>query len=123
MDFLYKFKPFNRRKDPRFQPKLVISCLLDYSDKDGQKIQCQAQVTDVSNSGALLEMGDVKFYPKNEVSMNFQLPGQQEQFTIHGRIIRTFRRKGQNFYHSGLKFVNKLEPGIKVLLDYARRYS
>ena len=123
MKFLYHFKPFNRREDLRVEPNVVINCVLEYIDNEGRKLITQAQITDVSGSGALLEMGEIKFYPKNRVSIIIQMPSQQEQFTIHARVVRTYRRKGQNTYHSGMKFVDRLEPGIQVLLDYARRYS
>lgn len=119
MKFIYKFKPFNRRKDERVQPCRLIKSICTYIDS-GKEIQVTPDIVDVSKGGLLIATQN-KIYPGTKIEIKLQFPEKKETISVHGEIRRTFRRHSQSWYFSGVRFLDKEEKGIQVLLDYALR--
>ena len=111
-----RLKPFNRRQDERFIPLHPLECVYT---KVGQGGDFSVSVMDISKGGLLLATGEDKIYPSTEVEMRFQLPNCQEAIYICGKIVRTYRWKEIAQYFSGVKFLNREDQGIKLVLDFA----
>lgn len=117
MRLLRRFGPFNRRRYPRIEPHQMIKCTCIYADS-GHPVECPSEILDVSRIGLLLMTNENKIYPHTEVEVRLQLPSHAETISIHGKVVRTYRRHLQSWYHSGIK-VKKNDPGIKLLVDFA----
>lgn len=117
-----RLKPFDRRKDIRFQIVHNIQCVCEYT-KSEQQVKCQAWICDISNGGLLITTGEEKIYPGAVVTIRFQIPSCQKTISVTEKIIRTYRRRTEHWYYSAVRFQNREEPEIKELLDFALRES
>lgn len=117
IQFIRKFSPFNRRQHPRFETNRSIKIVCIYA-QSGQKLDYSAEIVNISKAGILIMTNENKIYPKTEVEFRFQLPSRKEPISIHGRVLRTYRRHMQNCYYSGVEFKNKEEEGVGLLLDF-----
>ena len=114
---LRRFRPFNRRRYIRLEPRQVIKCVSIYMDA-GLPVECPSEIINVSRIGLLLMTNENKIYPRTEVKIKLRLPVYLEEISISGVVVRTFRRHLQSWYHSGVK-VKRSDPGIKLLVDFA----
>ncbi len=120
--FIRSLKPLDRRKNPRFQSRPPVECMCVYT-QSGKQLECSSAILDASIGGLLMMTGKNKIYPGTEVKIQFHIPSYPELISLTGKIIRTSRRLTDDNYSSAVKFQNKEEPGINLLLDFILRKS
>jgi len=69
----------------------------------------------------LITTGQDKVHVGKEVEIRCKLPDLSEGCSVHGKIVRTYKREYHNWHYSGIQFTNKAEKGIKLLLDFVNR--
>lgn len=120
--FVRDLKPFNRRKDPRFQSQRSIECMCVYTES-GKQLECSSEILDASRGGLLIMTDKNKIYPGREVKIQFHLPSYPKLISLTGKIIRTSRRFKGDTYFSAVKLQNRENPGIELLLSFILRKS
>ncbi|MCM8787074.1 MAG: PilZ domain-containing protein [Candidatus Omnitrophica bacterium] len=87
MNFLYKFRIFDRRKAKRYEVFPPIKCICSSSDLGYEGILSYILV--VSKIGLLFSVDKFQFPRLSSIKIQFQLPDNQEIFSINGIIVRT----------------------------------
>ncbi len=118
--YVLGIKPFNRRRHPRREPYGMILCACRCV-QDHQTVEFACEIANVSLGGVLLMTNKIKLYPHTAVEILFHLPGDAGLRSVRGAIVRTYRRQGQSWYYSGVKFSNPQERAVAELLQYAER--
>lgn len=113
---LYSHKPFDRRMHPRSFPKQEIECSC-IRDEFGQKVESPLVIINVSRAGMLVSTNEAKIYPHTPIQVKFKAPSLAEPILVDAEIVRTYRRKDMRFYYSGLKFTDRNDKNVQLLLD------
>ena len=117
INFIHKLKPFDRRRHKRFKPSCAIEGVCSYIDS-GNLVQCPFGIIDISRGGLKIVTGQQKILPKKQVQVTFRLAPSLKYICLNGEILRTYRRKSENYYYSALQFKSKEAPEIMLLLDF-----
>lgn len=116
-------KPFERRKDVRFDAKHSLKCFCVYKrPESNQEVEYMAHLINVSRGGLLITVLNSKIPPGTEIELRLQLPSYPEGICIHGRIIRTYPERAQTWYYSAIKISDRGERGVQLLLDALTRH-
>jgi hypothetical protein len=116
--FLRKLKPFNRRKDPRYEPKASLPVSLVHLAPDGSVREVTPEIINISKGGVFLMTTEKKILPGTRIELRFNLPGNPVMQRVFGKVTRTYRRHKESWYYSGVKFEFS-DPGpIRTLLSY-----
>lgn len=121
MQLFYRFRPFNRRRAPRFEPYRLIECTCVYLS-DGQRQESLSEIVNVSRVGLLLVTNEKKIYPKTEVEIHIDLPF-GKIILLHGVIVWTQRKHSQSWYYSGVELHDSEKKGIDELIHFVTGIS
>ena len=117
LKLIYKLKPFDRRRHPRYLPYSAIEGVCSYTDSE-KIVICPFGIVDISRGGLKILIGQNKIFPKKQVQLTFPLSVGLQDVCLNGQIVRTYRRKGDDHYYSALRFTDKDAPEIMRLLDF-----
>jgi hypothetical protein len=120
--FFRQLKPFDRRKDNRFTLHSYLPCVCVYTQAD-QRQEIQSHIKNIAKGGLLITTGEAMVHPGKEVEIRFQLPNQEEMRSIHGKVLRSYRKDYSSWHYSAIQFHNREEKDIKLLLDFASKES
>jgi len=120
--FFRKLKPFDRRKDNRFPLHFYLQCVCVYTQA-GQRQEVQSHIKNISKGGLLITTSETTIHPGKEVEIRFQLSHQEEMHSIHGKVLRSYRKDYSSWHYLAIQFHNREEESVKLLLAFASKES
>jgi hypothetical protein len=114
--YFFNIKPFDRRRHERFPSAKEIDCICSY-DNFGQKTEVALLVMNVSKGGLLACTDQIKIYPGKEVEIKFKPHDSGSSFCVKAKVVRTLRRRDQQIYYSGFKFLDSNQKDIQAFIN------